>query len=49
MNLIFLVWSFGLGVLAGIILCDQIARRRLHKMRRIEAEAVHRMRAALWP
>jgi len=49
MNLIFLIWSFGLGVLVGIIICGLIDWYRKRKLRRIEAEAVHRMLAALWP
>jgi hypothetical protein len=42
MNLYFLIWSFGLGVLAGLIAAvvrDEYRRRRV---RRIEAEAVRR-------
>jgi hypothetical protein len=49
MMLYFLIWSFCLGVLAGLIVAvvrDEYRRRRV---RRIEAETVRQMRAALWP
>jgi hypothetical protein len=49
MNLYFLLWSFGLGVIAGLIVAVVRDEYRRRKMWRIEAKAVRRMRAALWP
>jgi hypothetical protein len=49
MNLFFLLWSFGLGVLAGIIICGLFDWHHRRKRWRNEAVAVRRMRAALWP
>jgi hypothetical protein len=44
MKLYLIIWAFGLGVLAGIILVDQIDRHRRRKIRRIEAEGFSRFR-----
>jgi hypothetical protein len=49
MTLFFLLWAFGLGVLAGLIVA--VLRDEYHRRKRWrnEAVAVRRMRTALWP
>jgi hypothetical protein len=44
MNLYFLIWSFGLGVLAGLIVAVLRDEYRRRKLRRIEAEGVAKIR-----
>jgi hypothetical protein len=48
MNLYFLIWSFGLGVLAGLIVA--VVRDEYHRRKRwrSEASAVRRMRDIQW-